>query len=214
MADTRQVDATVHYRRGYLTLPRAITHWYQANEVADATPPAGRVLEIGPGSGHTTWLLRNWGYRVTTCDFDPAIGPDVVADVRRLPFADRSFDTVIAAEVLEHLPFDDFGTALQQLARIAERAVVVTLPAPFLGIAALLNLPGLRPRAMHVGVPYAVRHRFNGEHYWELGKAGYGLATVKKQIEASGLRIVRAFRPAASLYCYFFVTEPKPPGSG
>lgn len=208
MTDVRQVDATVHYRRRYLTLPRAITHWYQASEVADQTPPAGPVLEIGPGSGHTTWLLRSWGYSVTTCDFDPAIRPDVVADVRTLPFADRAFDTALAAEVLEHLPFEHFGTALAELARVAKQTVIVTLPAPFVGIAALLNLPKLRPQTLHVGVPYAVKHRFNGEHYWEVGKAGYGLTKVKKQIEASGLRIVRAFRPAASLYCYFFITKP------
>jgi hypothetical protein len=200
-----QVDAGAHYGRRYLTLIRAITHWHQADEVARATPNAGEVLEIGPGSGHTTWLLRQWGYRVTTLDFDPAVRPGVVGDVTRLPLRDRSFDCVLAAEVLEHIPFDEFGKALGELRRVSRRSVIVTLPAPFVGVSALWNWPKFMPRGMFLGVPYAVRHRWNGEHHWELGKRGYGLRKVKESIRASGLRIERAFRPAPSLYCYFFV---------
>lgn len=204
---SRQVDATTHYRRRYLTLPRAITHWYQANEVAEETPPGGSVLEIGPGSGHTTWLLRSWGHSVTTCDFDPGTRPDVVGSVTSLPFADCSFDTVLAAEVLEHLPFGQFDLCLRELARVTRRAAVVTLPAPFVGIAALLNLPRIAPLSFHFGLPYMVKHRFNGEHYWELGKAGYSVGRIKRHIGASGLTLIRSFRPAASLYCYFFIAR-------
>lgn len=209
MTQNRQVDATVHYQRRYLTLPRIITHWYQASEVAEETPPGGSVLEIGPGSGHTTWLLRSWGYSVTTLDFEPANRPTVVGTVTDLPFADGSFDTVLAAEVLEHLPFEQFDRCLSELARVARKSVVVSLPAPFVGLAALFNLPRLKPRSLHLGVPYLVKHRFNGEHYWELGKVGFSLGRIKQHIKASGLDLVRAFRPSASLYCYFFVTRPR-----
>lgn len=202
-----QVNAATHYRRRYLTLPRAITHWYQANAVAEETPLGGSVLEVGPGSGHTTWLLRSWGYIVTTCDYDPGTRPDVVGSVTSLPFADGSFDTVLAAEVLEHLPFEKFDTCLRELARVTRGGAVVTLPAPFVGIAALFNFPRLRPVSVHVGVPYMVRHEFNGEHYWELGKFGYRVGRIKRRIRASGLRLTRAFRPAASLYCYFFIVR-------
>lgn len=44
MTLNKQVDAAVHYQRRYLTLPRIITHWYQANEVAEETPPGGALL--------------------------------------------------------------------------------------------------------------------------------------------------------------------------
>lgn len=199
-----QVHAQAHYRRRYLTLPRIITHWHQANEVARGTPDTGTVLEIGPGSGHTTWMLRQWGYAVTTLDFDPAVRPNVVGDVTRLPLADGSFDCVLAAEVLEHLPFEEFGTALRELRRVSRRSVIVTLPAPFVGVSALWNWPKFEPKGMFIGVPYAVKHRWNGEHYWELGKRGYGLREVKRRIRESGFTIERAFRPAPSLYCYFF----------
>lgn len=200
-----QVDAATHYRRRYMSLVRTITHWYQANEVARATPDGGDVLEIGPGSGHTTWLMRHWGYRVVTLDFDPAVQPDLSGNVTRLPLKDRSFDCVLAAEVLEHIPFEDFENALSELRRVSRNSVIVTLPAPFLGISALLNIPRLEPKGMSVGLPYVIRHRWNGEHYWELGKMGYSVRTIKRRIAAAGLRLVRAFRPAPSLYSYFFV---------
>src|SRR3954469_24845142 len=92
-----QVDGGSHYKRRYMTLPRMITHWHQANEVAAGTRPAGQVLEIGPGSGHTTWLLRQWGFPVTTLDFDAQVKPDVVGDVTHLPLEDKCVDCVLAA---------------------------------------------------------------------------------------------------------------------
>jgi ubiquinone/menaquinone biosynthesis C-methylase UbiE len=202
-----QVDAATHYTRRYMTLPRMITHWHQANEVTRTTPSGGEVLEIGPGSGHTTWLLRQWGYAVTTLDFDPKVSADIVGDVTRLPLQDGAVDCVIAAEVLEHIPFEEFEVALRELRRVSRKSVIVTLPAPFLGISALWNWPLLEPRGLFIGVPYVVKHAFNGEHYWELGKRGYGVRKISRKITESGLRIVRAFRPPPSLYCYFFVCE-------
>lgn len=200
-----QVDAQTHYKRRYMTLPRMITHWHQANEVAATTPAGGHVLEIGPGSGHTTWLLRQWGYRVTTLDFDPKVNADLVGDVTRLPLEDKSFDCVLAAEVLEHIPFAEFKRALGELKRVSRKSAIVTLPAPFVGIAGLWNIPKLQPRGLFLGLPFMAPHKFNGEHHWELGKWGYGLPKVKRQIKESGLRLLRTFRPAPSLYCCFFI---------
>jgi ubiquinone/menaquinone biosynthesis C-methylase UbiE len=50
----------------------------------------------------------------------------VCASVLSLPFAARSFDTVTCLEVLEHL--DDPSAAVRELARVARRAVVVSVP--------------------------------------------------------------------------------------
>jgi len=50
----------------------------------------------------------------------------VRASVLALPFADRSFDTVTCLEVLEHL--DNPGSAVAELARVARRAIVLSVP--------------------------------------------------------------------------------------
>ncbi|HJV92561.1 MAG TPA: class I SAM-dependent methyltransferase [Azonexus sp.] len=207
-----QVDAEA-YRRHYLSLPRMITHWHQANAVCEFTRRGGRVLEVGPGSGHTTWLLKQWGMDVRTLDFDASVAPDIVGDVTQMPCESRSYDCVLAAEVLEHIPFGEFGKALSELRRVSRGHVVITLPAPFVGGSALLNFSGLKQKGLFFGLPYWIAHKFDGQHYWELGKRGYSLWRIRRLIRQQGLRIVSEFRPAPSLYCYFFVLAGNEPAS-
>jgi hypothetical protein len=202
-----QVDATKHYGPGYLPLPRLVVLWHQAKEVAGLLPNGGSVLEIGPGGGYTTFLLRTWGMRVTTMDLDPELHPDVVGDVARLGFGANTFDCVLAAQVLEHIPFEEFTVALCELARVTKKYLIITLPAPLVGLAALINVPSLSPSRLVLGLPYWVKHRFDGQHYWELGKRGFSVRSVRGKITEHNLEVVREFRPALSLYCYFFIAR-------
>jgi SAM-dependent methyltransferase len=204
-----QVDATEHYGESYLGLPRLVVIWRQAKEVARLVPGGGEVLEIGPGAGYATFLLRTWGMRVTTMDFDPKINPDVVGDVTNPCFMTGSFDCVLAAQVLEHIPLEEFETAVKELARITKRYVVITLPAPLIGLAGLLNAPSFSPVPFTMGLPYYVKHQFDGQHYWELGKRGSSVKHVRQKI-MKYLDIIDEFRPALSLRCYFFVAQKRP----
>lgn len=201
-----QVDATKHYGPSYLGLPRLVVVWHQAKEVAKLVPDGGEVLEIGPGAGYTTFILRAWGLRVTTMDLDPELNPDVVGDVTNPCFVADSFDCVLAAQVLEHIPFEEFETAVKELARITKRYVIIALPAPLIGLAGLLNAPSFSPVGFTVGLPYYVKHRFDGQHYWELGKRGSSVRDVRQKI-ARHLDIIDEFRPRLSLRCYFFVAR-------
>lgn len=207
-----QVTPQAHYTWRYMSLVRTITHWHQANEVLTNAGPDDRVVEIGPGGGHVTWLIQHHGPQVLTVDLDPRIQPDIAASADALPLADNCAHTVLAAEILEHLPFEQAKSAISELARVASNYVVISLPAPFLGLSVLWNLTRCRPRGLAVGLPYRVRHRFQGEHYWELGKWGYSKRRVRAAIRAAGLEIVREFRPFPSLYCYFFVARKRPVG--
>ena len=47
-------------------------------------------------------------------------------DITTLPFPDATFDLVLAIEVLEHVPFPEL--ALAELARVARRDLVVSVP--------------------------------------------------------------------------------------
>ncbi len=49
-----------------------------------------------------------------------------IADVTKLPFADRSFQVVLCAEVLEHIP--EVEQAASEIERVAEKAVVIGVP--------------------------------------------------------------------------------------
>ena len=75
--------------------------------LAEPLLPAGRVLDLGCGVGHSYHLL---GERETVgVDLDPAAleGQDRethVADMRDLPFPDGSFASVLSVHSLEHVP--------------------------------------------------------------------------------------------------------------
>ena len=72
------------------------------------------MLLIGVGDGLVPFYLKEvLGIKVTTCDIDPELQPDIVADVRNLPCADASYDAVAVFEVLEHLPFELLTGRLQ-----------------------------------------------------------------------------------------------------
>ncbi len=79
-----------------------------------------QVLEVGCGWGELSeWIARETGAKVVATDLSPhmvelarARGLDAsVADIQSLPFADASFDVVVAAWMLYHVPDLDRGLA-------------------------------------------------------------------------------------------------------
>jgi SAM-dependent methyltransferase len=84
----------------------------------DNLPPVeGRTcLELGCGTGLTSYFLRQRGGTWTSCDFErdhvrsarQLVGERVVhIDERSLPFLTASFDVVVAINFLEHIQDDD-----------------------------------------------------------------------------------------------------------
>lgn len=185
-----QVDKE-HYARGsYRSKDRWLSYFYQLRMVRSCKP--GEVLEIGPGEGVVTEALRRGGVRVTTCDIAPDLRPDIVGSITALPLPDASVDVVLAAEVLEHIAWADVPKALAELARVSRSHVVISIPHPgqvlFSGE---FKLPKLRWFGIRVQVPFFWKeHRFNGEHYWELGKRGYSMHAFVAMAEHVGLRLV------------------------
>jgi SAM-dependent methyltransferase len=52
----------------------------------------------------------------------------VLGTLESLPFADGSFDLVLCCEVLEHLSFEVYPRAIEEMQRIASKHVIVTVP--------------------------------------------------------------------------------------
>lgn len=181
-----QVDQS-HYVNSYDTLERWSSYWYQLDAIRRANPK--NMLEIGVGTGLTSWYARNrLGINVTTCDFDPELNPDVIADVRNLKesFLENQFDTVVAFQVLEHLPFNEFDRCLQQLKYVAKKSIIISLPHAGLTMSAILQLRHRTwkfARKFPRGQPYSFEKEGGGQHYWEVGVKGSSKKEVLNVIE-------------------------------
>ena len=114
--------------------------------------PGDRLLDLGAGAGRHAFEAMRRGAHVTALDADAAEVKDVswlmrglttddeavsatggqgaamVGNALALPFSDNSFDRIIAAEVLEHVPDD--RQAMGELARVLRPGgtIAVTVP--------------------------------------------------------------------------------------
>ncbi|MEK7077147.1 MAG: methyltransferase domain-containing protein, partial [Patescibacteria group bacterium] len=164
---------------------RWVSYWYQIDFVRRSKPV--RVLEIGPGNKTVTDTLRKLGISVTTADIAPDLEPDVVASATALPFPDNAFDSVLAAEVLEHIPYSDVPKALSEISRVTKTYAVVSLPHAVYVFSFGFKVPTIRRLNFIVKIPFFWRrHRFNGEHHWELGKRRFSTRKVKNLMEDAG----------------------------
>ena len=98
------------------------SYYYQVKFITELKPES--ILEVGIGNKTLNNYLKQHRYSVTACDFDKTFNPDVAADVRDLPFKDNEFDVVCAFQILEHIPWEDFPTALSELQRVSKKNVV------------------------------------------------------------------------------------------
>lgn len=110
-----------------------------------------RLLDLGCGGGRHAYEALRRGARVTALDADDSelkdvavllramieegegtgSGAPVNGDAVHLPFADATFDRVIAAEVLEHIPPD--VAALAELTRVLRPGGTMAVTVPRFG---------------------------------------------------------------------------------
>jgi SAM-dependent methyltransferase len=96
-------------------------HRAAADAIAALDLDRPRVLDAGCRDDALARALP--GARVVGLD---RAGGAVIADLARLPFADRAFDAVCALDVLEHC--DDLRAAFAECWRVADRLLLVSLP--------------------------------------------------------------------------------------
>ena len=183
---------------------RWISYWHQIDEVLGLSPQS--VLEIGVGSKVVSNYLKDRGVKVVTLDIDADLKPDVTASVVKMPLGSDSFDVVLCAEALEHLPFEKFEEGLKELKRVSKKNVVLSLPHFGHSLKLGFKIPLIKERKFALRLALPIKHEFNGEHYWEIGKRGYPLNKIRNIIRKY-FKIRKEFIPFENQYPHFFVLE-------
>ena len=199
-----KMSSSIKYlTRRYLSPRRWMSFWHQMNEVMETG--AKEVLETGVGGGIVTDVLCALGPSVTTFDIDPSLEPDVVGDILELNrhFEPASFDCILCAQVLEHLPFESFDPSLAAMHNITRRSVVLSLPfrRRYWGVIARFHLPFGAGR-LNIRIPRLERFSPN-DHKWEVGVRGYPLRRIERVLRRY-FHIERRFYPFENLYHLFF----------
>ncbi|MFH1780763.1 MAG: methionine biosynthesis protein MetW [Candidatus Nealsonbacteria bacterium] len=86
---------------------------------------SGKVLDVGCDDGYLKKIIKG-----NHTGIDKYGHPDILQDISSgLPFGSKSFETVAALDVLEHI--DDIHFVFDELCRVSSKWVIVTLPNAF-----------------------------------------------------------------------------------
>ncbi len=163
----------------------------------------GRLLDSGCGNQPFAAWYRPLVTAAVCLDAAPLPGVDVIGFADRLPFADASFDTVLATEVLEHV--EDAERAVADIARVLVPGGCALITVPYLyptheapydfrrfthyGLASVLRRHGLEVVSLDAkGGPVLLVF-----HYLVLALVG-GLDAVGARLGGRGLTAVPAVR--------------------
>ena len=155
----KKLEAEEHWR----------LYWKQQALLNNFISEGDSVLEIGVGSGFTANYLRSKGHEVTTFDIDSDKSPDIVGNLVEHEF-DRSYDHILAFEVFEHIPYDEFLKALKRIRKNCNKSLCLSVPIARREIASVeFKVPKLNKRRLAFSIPVKKLWDY---HFWEIGFEG------------------------------------------
>lgn len=151
--------------------------------------PGARVLDVGGGHAQLAPPLAAHGYRVTVAGsdevcrerLDRALAPGAfefrACDLLDLPFADRSFDVVLAFRLLAHV--ERWRELVGELCRVADKALIVDFSDTRSFNALYGALFGLKRRLERNTRPFLTFRP--GEVEAECGRHGFGRPAILRE---------------------------------
>ena len=203
----KQIGKEAYNFKKYCDQDRWSSYWHQIDEILKHNPE--NVLEVGVGDKVVaSYLKNNTNIKYTSLDIASDLNPDIAGSIDGMLLSDSSFDCVCAFEVLEHLPFQKFKKSLSELRRVSSKNALISLPHWGRHFSIDIRLPYLkRLKCKYKLNLFPIKHKFDGQHCWEIGKSGYALSRIKREIKSAGFKIVKDYIVFDSPYHHFFVLE-------
>lgn len=192
--------------------------WYRyyfiIREVIDFKPK--HILEIGAGSGLVKNFLQTLVEQYTVMDVNRKLNPDILADIREEKTElIQKFDCVIAADVLEHVPFADVENCVSHLHAYLRTGGKALVTIPHRRSHFLFMTPSNKPYVVTVPTgfltPGSFYRRFirrkiwiDPDHCWEIGDGKIKKNDIEKLFKKAGFAIEKSRK---LLYVDFWVLQ-------
>lgn len=169
-SEEASLNKEIYFSDNYFSLAQFMSYYEQICMVRNLDKKD--ILEIGIGNGIVSDFLRKAGMNVTTFDINPNLNPDVVGSVLNLIeiFESRKFDLILCAEVLEHMPFECFERAIENISGATNQYAILTLPRCekiILNVQLDIKMAKMPPigKGLFLSMPSS---EISPSHHWEL----------------------------------------------
>ena len=205
----QQVSKSHYSFEKYFWPGRWMSYWYHTKEIT-SRDDIRTMLDIVPGTTflHDILKIHRPDIEYKTLDIAADLQPDFIGGVTAIPLPDNSYDIVSAFQVLEHIQFSDFETALKEMKRVSKKYIFISLPHFGPSLELQVKIPFFHRLQWAVKVPYFKKHVFGGQHYWEIGKRGYGPKIIKA-IMVKHFTVLDEYVPFENQYHHFFILQKK-----
>ena len=199
-------NASPYFSVSYDKKGRFASYWHQIDEVVSLKPR--RILDIGIGNRFVANYLRQRGYALTSLDVDYRLKPDLCGSVLAMPVQPGYFDLITCFQVLEHLPYEQFTSALNEFRRLSGKHVLISVPDSSPLFRLWIQIPKIGDFTRLVPLPFKrrIRHRYDGHHYWHVGHLETPLKRVSGDIRRAGFGIVKNYRVFEFYHRIFLLT--------
>jgi len=173
-------------------------YWRQQKLIENYLKPNDTILEIGIGTSFTANYLKSKNYKVTTLDIDEEKKPDIVGNIVQHDWGLEKFSHVLAFEVFEHIPYEEFQKVLLNL-HSATDYIFTSLPINKKTIFELnIKIPKLRK--IHFKLSINKNKITTKNHFWEVGYKKYNENYIENDFFDRGFQVVEKYKKNQFIY--------------
>lgn len=173
-----------------------ILNWLRFFEIIKSAVAAGasEILEIGPGEGTIKNVLGPFVGKYETLDLNQKLNPDHAGDAREFKEELRGkYDCVIAADILEHINFEDLDKALANIYAYLKNGGYALITIPHRS-QYLLWMTSLNHKPSIIRTPTLKRMTgrkvsIDPDHQWEIGDGHHTIKNVEDVMKKIGFKI-------------------------
>ncbi len=174
-------------------------YWQQQKMMQNYLKPKDTILEIGVGTSFTANYLKSKEFSVTTFDIDKEKKPDIVGNIVDHNWGTMNFDHILAFEVFEHIPFEEFKKALLKLKNVFKKYIFISLPVneKFL-FEFEYKIPRVKKNSLRI--PISKNKITTINHFWEIGYDKYSEIFIENMFIEQGYKVIKKQKKSSFFY--------------